>query len=328
MVPVASSVDAALPASAVPSLVASNVLLVLFLLIPIVVGLAMIHEGGTQFRLRQRVRDTPTETARSVAVGRTAVTGVARPAAATCRAPFTGKKCLYVQWQVSERSETADSGWELLDFGVEVSPFSLTDGTGRILVDPSHQSVTSPTVLDETSGIEVREEDSTTTVVEGGTEPPEPIASFLSGDREVGIERIDAGDVPAFGDDRPASLGTGGLLGQGNREDSPATEQLQPFDGMLDDNVPVTSTRDRKYEQRVLPVGVEVYVFGRATPMEGADCDALVVGPDPDTDMFLVSSDGETELVPQFKRSARFLITVGLLMSSVGLGAVLLLVGP
>ncbi|PSQ48930.1 hypothetical protein BRD19_05285 [Halobacteriales archaeon SW_7_65_23] len=133
-------------------LLASSVLLLLFLLIPLVVGLGMVHEGFKQFRIRQRVRDTPTETPGAVAVGRTEVSGVARPAEQTCRAPFTDEECLYVQWKISERSTDADGGWELLDLGVSVSPFYVEDETGRVLVDPTRGAVSSAVVMDESSG--------------------------------------------------------------------------------------------------------------------------------------------------------------------------------
>ena len=258
-------------------LLASSVLLLLFLLIPLVVGLGMVHEGVKQFRIRQRVRDTPTETAGAVAVGRTEVSGVARPAEQTCRAPFTDEECLYVQWKISERSTDADGGWELLDLGVSVSPFYVEDETGRVLVDPTRGAVSSAVVMDESYGVEVRPEHATTTVVGAGQEPPERIAAFLRDGREVA------------------------------------------------DEVPVTAHRDRKYEQQVVPVGSSVYVFGNATPRSdasGTGGERLAIGPDPSTDLFLVSSAGEAELLPQFERSTRRLIALGLLFSAPAVGVI------
>ncbi|PSP60418.1 hypothetical protein BRC73_02250 [Halobacteriales archaeon QH_7_66_37] len=258
-------------------LLASSVVLLLFLLVPLVVGLGMVHEGVKQFRIRQRVRDTPTETAGAVAVGRTEVSGVARPAEQTCRAPFTDEECLYVQWKISERSADADGGWELLDLGVSVSPFYVEDETGRVLVDPTRGAVSSAVVMDESYGVEVRPEHATTTVVGAGQEPPERIAAFLRDGREVA------------------------------------------------DEVPVTAHRDRKYEQQVVPVGSSVYVFGNATPRSdasGTGGERLAIGPDPSTDLFLVSTAGEAELLPQFERSTRRLIALGLLLSAPAVGVI------
>jgi hypothetical protein len=305
-------------------LLASSVVLLLFLLVPLVVGLGMVHEGVKQFRIRQRVRDTPTETAGAVAVGRTEVSGIARPAEQTCRAPFTDEECLYVQWKISERSADADGGWELLDLGVSVSPFSIEDETGRVLVDPTRGAVSSAVVMDESYGVEVRPEHATTTVVEAGQEPPERIAAFLRDGREVAVEPVDTID-PSEG---------AGLTGRGGSTD-PATAaesgtgdlaaSAGGFDRFLADEVPVTAHRDRKYEQQVVPVGSSVYVFGNATPRSdatGTGGERLAIGPDPSTDLFLVSTAGEAELLPQFERSTRTLIVLGLLFSAPAVGVI------
>jgi len=311
-------------------LLASSVLLLLFLLVPLVVGLGMVHEGVKQFRIRQRVRDTPTETAGAVAVGRTEVSGVARPAEQTCRAPFTDEECLYVQWKISERSADADGGWELLDLGVSVSPFYVEDETGRVLVDPTRGAVSSAVVMDESYGVEVRPEHATTTVVGAGQEPPERIAAFLRDGREVAVEPVDTIDLAENAD----------LTGRGDSAD-PATAtdptaaaesgtgdlaaSAGGFDRFLADEVPVTAHRDRKYEQQVVPVGSSVYVFGNATPRSdasGTGGERLAIGPDPSTDLFLVSTAGEAELLPQFERSTRRLIALGLLLSAPAVGVI------
>ncbi|PSP87668.1 hypothetical protein BRC87_11240 [Halobacteriales archaeon QS_4_66_20] len=348
-------------------LLASSVVLLLFLLVPLVVGLGMVHEGVKQFRIRQRVRDTPTETADAVAVGRTEVSGVARPAEQTCRAPFTDEECLYVQllsdvstwrfpprnraetcestglrvlpfhrvtsdskWKISERSADADGGWELLDLGVSVSPFYVEDETGRVLVDPTRGAVSNPVVMDESYGVEVRPEHATTTVVEAGQEPPERIAAFLRDGREVAVEPVDTIDLVENAD----------LTGRGDSADpATATDPIAAaesgtgdlaasaggFDRFLADEVPVTAHRDRKYEQQVVPVGSSVYVFGNATPRSdasGTGGERLAIGPDPSTDLFLVSTAGEAELLPQFERSTRRLIALGLLLSAPAVGVI------
>jgi hypothetical protein len=311
-------------------LLASSVLLLLFLLIPLVVGLGMVHEGFRQFRIRQRVRDTPTETAGAVAAGRTEVAGVARPAEGTCRAPFTDEECFYVQWRISERSTDADGGWELLDLGVSVSPFYVEDETGRVLVDPTRQAVSSAVVMNESYGIEVRPEDATTTVVEAGQEPPERIAAFLRDGREVAVESVDtidplegaglagrgdsAGPAAAAGPTAAVEAGTGD-----------AAASAGGFDRFLADEVPVTAHHDRKYEQQILPVGSSVYVFGSATPLADGSAsggERLAIGPDPSTDLFLVSSAAEAQLSPQFERSTRTLIVLGLLFSAPAVGVI------
>ena len=72
---------------------------------------------------------------------RVVVTGVAREADRTVRAPFTGRECLAYSWYVDAvTTERGSDGVRfrrnVVDRGREVVPFLVDDGTGSVLVDP------------------------------------------------------------------------------------------------------------------------------------------------------------------------------------------------
>lgn len=69
------------------------------------------------------------------------MTGVAREADRTVRAPFTGRECLAYSWYVDAvTTERGSDGVRfrrnVVDRGREVVPFLVDDGTGSVLVDP------------------------------------------------------------------------------------------------------------------------------------------------------------------------------------------------
>lgn len=77
----------------------------------------------------------------SEASGRVVVTGVARKADRTVRAPFTDRDCLAYSWHVDAvTTERGPDGVRfrrnVVDRGREAVPFLVDDGTGSVLVDP------------------------------------------------------------------------------------------------------------------------------------------------------------------------------------------------
>lgn len=112
-------------------------------------GLSAIRNGFRQYRRRARVRNTPTETVDSLAMGRTELYGEVQPGEAALDQPFADGECVWVEWEITERSRsdrpTSDEGpsstgntsWGLVERDVAAVPFELDDGTGRVRVtDP------------------------------------------------------------------------------------------------------------------------------------------------------------------------------------------------
>jgi hypothetical protein len=101
-------------------------------------GLYAIRGGFNHYRRSARIRNTPTEEAGSLAMGRTELFGEVRPAGEPLDQPFADGECVWMEWEVEgyTRSENT-SGWGLVERDVAGVPFDLDDGTGRVRVtDP------------------------------------------------------------------------------------------------------------------------------------------------------------------------------------------------
>ena len=145
--------------------------LVYFLGFGFLVGLAAIYYGAKRWRVGQLLRNTATERARSVAVGRTEVDGVCREVGLTYEQPYADGECVYRHWEVEEYERTAgednDREWKTVDAGTDVAPFFVEDDTERILVDTTQAPL-----------FEISDENSYSTTVGAGSEPPEEVRSF------------------------------------------------------------------------------------------------------------------------------------------------------
>jgi hypothetical protein len=144
---------------------------VYFLGFGFLVGLAAIYHGAKRWRVGQLLRNTATERIRSVAAGRTEVDGVCRDAGLTHEQPYADGECVYRHWRVEEYERTGgendDREWQTVDAGTDVAPFFVEDDTGRILVDTTQAPY-----------FEISEENSYSTTVVAGDEPPEEVRSF------------------------------------------------------------------------------------------------------------------------------------------------------
>lgn len=151
------------------------------------VGLVFMYAGAKKFRLGQRIRNTPTERVRSVAAGRTEVTGTCRDVGTTYEQPYADGECVYRKWQVEEyRRKTgpdeSGSEWVVADSGTDVAPFFVEDETERILVDTT-----------DSPAFDISSENSYRATVDRGEDPPPEVASFSPA--STGLLETVAGDV-------------------------------------------------------------------------------------------------------------------------------------
>lgn len=136
-----------------------------------VVGLYLVYRGFDEYRVSRLIVDTGTERVRSVAVGRTELTGHARAAGTVFHRPFTDGECLYAHYTVKEHDHGDDaSEWNTIDADTWVAPFDLEDDTGRIRVEPT-----------ETTTFEISDANTTEITVPAGEAPPSGVQEFLDG---------------------------------------------------------------------------------------------------------------------------------------------------
>jgi len=143
------------------------------LLAGFVIGLAIVYGGFRKWQQMRLMQDTPTEKVRSAAVGRTELTGTAKPieAEGTIARPFTDGECLVATYEIEEWENDADDdggSWNTLDSGTLFVPFHLDDGTGRMCVEPEPDAT-----------YEISEENRTRIRVGTGRSPPGEVRSFF-----------------------------------------------------------------------------------------------------------------------------------------------------
>jgi len=129
----------------------------------------LVVNAVRMYRKEQLVRNTPLSNARSVAMGRANVQGVATPVGEPLERPFTDGECLYARWEIKEvstRSEDTKT-WSTVAEGSYGTRFYLRDDTGQILVED-------PADADVMVGDEYESE----TEVNQGDDPPAPIPAF------------------------------------------------------------------------------------------------------------------------------------------------------
>ncbi|PSQ36805.1 hypothetical protein BRD11_00915, partial [Halobacteriales archaeon SW_12_69_24] len=101
-------------------------------------GAGLVKTGFTRRKQRTLMRDTPTEDVESIAVGPSEVKGSALAADGDpFPAPFSNDECVVADYEVEQYHEDDDGGhWNTVASGVVHTPFTLDDGTGRVLVEP------------------------------------------------------------------------------------------------------------------------------------------------------------------------------------------------
>jgi len=234
-------------------------IVVLFL---VLFGVISLYGGWQQYKSRRLVQDTPTEKVRSMAAGRTELTGTALPREKPFFQPFGDGTAVVGYYRIEEYekdSEDDGSDWKTKEFNEFTDPFFLEDDTGRALID-----------ADDGPDLEISDENTTQITVGSTEEEPEVVKEFLRNHSSQSI---------------PDSGLSGIVFGE-----------------------------KRRYTQKVIPPGDEVYVFGGATPRPdaaGSNAEQLVVCQEESTDRFVVSDKSEDALVSQYGWSALGIIALG-----------------
>lgn len=263
-------------------------------------GLYLVYDGFQTWKMYRLVQDTPTARVRSMAVGRTELEGTVREHDRTVEPPYTDNRCVYVNWKAERREQYQDDEgntkyrWETVGEGTEKIPFELEDDTGSALVRADEGAEFD--IFDEANQVSV-------TYARGET-PPEQVTAFV--DRFHRRQRSE----------NPNADPDDGVF------ESAVDLVTDMFAGSGD---PLTDTSNRRrYEQTVMPVGSEAYLFGSAEPRENVSMDAgqeelLEVRRDEGSGEFLVV-DVEEERVRERYSSAGPAKTVGgLAVSAVAL---------
>lgn len=102
-------------------------------------GAFSLYGSWERFRDVQLVRDTPTSTVRSLAVGAAEVKSEAHAVAEPLVSPLTQQEaCSYAVRVEEHRPDKHDDGsdWQTVFFTHESVPFHVDDGTGRVRVEP------------------------------------------------------------------------------------------------------------------------------------------------------------------------------------------------
>jgi len=142
-----------------------------FVLLFFFLGLYLVYKGFDEYRASRLIRDTATETVRSVAAGRTELTGTAKPDDTLFHRPFSDGECLYANYRIREKRDKSGqegSEWTTVDSDTWVTPFYLDDETGEIRVEPEAMAK-----------FEISDEHTTTVTVGSGQREPPEIREFL-----------------------------------------------------------------------------------------------------------------------------------------------------
>jgi len=198
----------------------------IYLAVGFLVGLACIYIGAKKWRVGRLIKNTPTQRARSVAVGRAELSGVCRNVGVTYAQPYAEGECVYRHWEVEEYQESSDpddnsSEWVTVDSGTDVAPFFVEDDTGRVLVDTT-----------QGPQFEISEDNCYSTKVDAHEEAPPEVQSFQEGSGNwMGIDE-DTSPAEAM-EKMPFSEQIDGLFGGNMQEmmEAGSAGGMQPEEG-------------------------------------------------------------------------------------------------
>jgi hypothetical protein len=91
-----------------------------------------------RLRLRRAILNTPTSKARSAAMGKCELKGLAKAGAKPLTGPFSGKPCVWYGWKVEEESRDSkgNTHWREIARGESFEAFFVEDATGSLKIEP------------------------------------------------------------------------------------------------------------------------------------------------------------------------------------------------
>lgn len=110
----------------------------------IVLGTIFLNYGFQKYNRSQIIKNTPTESVRSMSIGRTKLDGQCRKYEKSVRTPFTKEESIYVSWKIEEKktsNKDTNKKWETIDSGESKSNFILEDETGTTIIDTENNNV-------------------------------------------------------------------------------------------------------------------------------------------------------------------------------------------
>lgn len=279
--------------------------------LPVLVGTVLLVLGPPAAYLGYGLRDrnaalaaTPVTAVRDLAEpGPVVIHGTARPAGDGIESPFAGEHGVAATWRVRDWDDQEHGRWLTEAEGAVVAPFEVDDGTGTVRVDPGEgwqrrRSATQGGDLGLSAGSYGVTIDSRTLE----TPPPETIA-------EVDVDETPPERAAAFVD---------------------RTDVVPAQSGSVTNAVNIGQKHgDRRYEERTIPSGIELYVYGELRPRDGdgparLQPETAVVEPG-DGDPALVLSTRTPESIRSSGRAAGLLFRTG--AAATVLGGVALAVG-
>ncbi|RKD98275.1 GIDE domain-containing protein [Halopiger aswanensis] len=141
-----------------------------------VVSLVALGYGIAELRLAVLVlRSRPSAVLETPGGGPVELRGTAKPVGGVLRSPFTETPCLAYEYVVEEERDSKNGRhWTTVASGDEYLPFRLDDGSGSVLIEPP--------------GADFRLATDARIEVDGGTEPPAPIARFIDRTEDLDSE--------------------------------------------------------------------------------------------------------------------------------------------
>lgn len=118
----------------------------------LLLGIALIYKGISNYGKSKDIKNTTTEKARSVSVGKTELEGKASEVNGSLTMPFSQDEALYVNWKIQKPS---DDGWRTVMSGEKRDIFGLEDDTGTVAIKPT-KDTTDYTILNQNKWVETR----------------------------------------------------------------------------------------------------------------------------------------------------------------------------
>lgn len=246
----------------------------LFWLFLLVVGVALVGYAADQVANVRAILGTPTGDAGFVGSGRVELEGAVH-AREVLTAPVTGAECVAYEWQIEEYDRDpgdALKDWDTLVQGGATVPFAVRDGTGEVLVDPAKRDATADTTERPADGVTARE-------------------GWLSSGMPPYFDLPEADEV---------------VVEAGAEPPEPVAALLETREHR--DRV---SAHKRRFTERRLEAGTEVYVLGTAVERAETTVENRA------GDRFVVSTSSETRTALRNAGGAVASFLVGVLLIAV-----------